>query len=1079
MAVKKSKKTTKTTAKKSIRTVKNKINLETLTEKIEKKPFENIYEILLQSNFNPIVLICYDQKDFITNSYVYKENEWVKILQENKKALKKISIETKEDFNKIFPEVLPEDELSLLKFEYNLGKNNYDLLLFTNQEIKLTQKDKNNLEYIKNVLLLHIQIFIYKDIINEFEKKIKQINQEHQGEINSLNKEIQEIISNHENQIKELNKKHQEQIEQIKNELIQNKNNEIQNIIAQHQNQINELNKKYREQIESLNKKIENIIAQHQNQINELNKKYQEQIEQIKNELIQNKNNEIQNIIAQHQKQINELNKKYQEQIDALNKEIQKITNEYQKRINDLTEKYHKEIEIKNNYIADQQSYFEKIIREKQEKIDELLQKENLLTNNLYESNQKIQQLEVIIQDKNSEIQKIKNEYDLRILKLEEENLIIVEDLNKNISQLKEEIEKLENHLKEKINQIKNKDEEIVQLNKNITQLNELTENQKREIDTLIKNIHEKNETIIKIEKEYKERIQILSENYQKEIQNLKIESQRLISLIKEKESLIEELQKQIHQKNNLIQNLEKELNSLSFNLEQTKKEKELIELQLKEEKEVIKEKNELIRKHHIQIQNLEKENKQKENLILNLETEINHHKNTLKEKEKNIQEFENKLNQLQQENQNHLNTIENLKNELNVKIEDLNKLKKELENSLMREKLSKQMGNIIINSILSLSEMADFSSRLEYIENFVFPEKPKRFTIFKINNQNLILYMTNLNIRNFYLDLSETIFGQVIADRQIETSLKKKNQPPYDLTINHKQIHYYLEEELNPIKQYYQQSLNDEEYYIALPIVANNETIGICTFVFFASIKDKIEPQTLQLLENLIPVLSTSFENDEFKKKNQQIFDSFYSIKDLENIFLYKQNKSNDYIFSYNLKKENQEKILKKEDLLYFIYSKVFEIPKLSQKQLTKELIDEFLTTIEEVLFRSEYIFKKPSFNHWDFIVEKFQDYPSYFFWVLIEFFLNAILHSEGKIFGIELYNDEKFHILKLYDDGEGILRKTGSYFPEKGTGIKLFQNIANLINAKLIITKGLDSFGTSIEFHWDKFFIHFENLY
>jgi hypothetical protein len=708
-----------------------------------------------------------------------------------------------------------------------------------------------------------------------------------------------------------------------------------------------------------------------------------------------------------------------------------------------------------------------------------LLQKENLLTNNLYESNQKIQQLEVIIQDKNSEIQKIKNEYDLRILKLEEENLIIVEDLNKNISQLKEEIEKLENHLKEKINQIKNKDEEIVQLNKNITQLNKLTEDQKREIDTLIKNIHEKNETIIKIEKEYKERIQILSENYQKEVQNLKIENQRLLSLIKEKESLIEELQKQIHQKNNLIQNLEKELNSLSFNLEQTKKEKELIELQLKEEKEVIKEKNELIRKHHIQIQNLEKENKQKENLILNLETEINHHKNTLKEKEKNIQEFENKLNHLQQENQNHLNTIENLKNELNVKIEDLNKLKKELENSLMREKLSKQMGNIIINSILSLSEMVDFSSRLEYIENFVFPEKPKRFTIFKINNQNLILYMTNLNIRNFYLDLSETIFGQVIADRQIETSLKKKNQPPYDLTINHKQIHYYLEEELNPIKQYYQQSLNDEEYYITLPIVANNETIGICTFVFFASIKDKIEPQTLQLLENLIPVLSTSFENDEFKKKNQQIFDSFRSIKDLENIFLYKQNKSNDYIFSYNLKKENQEKILKKEDLLYFIYSKVFEIPKLSQKQLTKELIDEFLTTIEEVLFRSEYIFKKPSFNHWDFIVEKFQDYPSYFFWVLIEFFLNAILHSEGKIFGIELYNDEKFHILKLYDDGEGILRKTGSYFPEKGTGIKLFQNIANLINAKLIITKGLDGFGTSIEFHWDKFFIHFENLY
>jgi nitrate/nitrite-specific signal transduction histidine kinase len=103
------------------------------------------------------------------------------------------------------------------------------------------------------------------------------------------------------------------------------------------------------------------------------------------------------------------------------------------------------------------------------------------------------------------------------------------------------------------------------------------------------------------------------------------------------------------------------------------------------------------------------------------------------------------------------------------------------------------------------------------------------------------------------------------------------------------------------------------------------------------------------------------------------------------------------------------------------------------------------------------------------------FSKNQNYFFWILLESIINAILHSEGKILGIDIEDNEKFYIFKIYDDGEGILRKTGTYYPDKGTGLKLLKNIATLTKANFMIKKGPNGFGTSIEFQWDKFFISF----
>ncbi|GIX40966.1 MAG: hypothetical protein KatS3mg129_3278 [Leptospiraceae bacterium] len=537
---------------------------------------------------------------------------------------------------------------------------------------------------------------------------------------------------------------------------------------------------------------------------------------------------------------------------------------------------------------------------------------------------------------------------------------------------------------------------------------------------------------------------------------------------------MINELDKQIHQKDLLIQNFEKELKSLSSKLEQISKEKELLTLELKEEQSLIKEKNEIIRKNHIYIQNLEKEIKHKENIILNYEKEVLQLKNELNIEKKQTNDLNLKLQNLTEENQNYLSNIKELQKDLENQQQELERLKIELENSLKREKNSKEIGNIIINSLLSMAEIADFSSRLDYIENVLFTEKPLRYSIFRIKNQNLLLYMSNLDLPTYFLELSQTIFGEVITDRKITTYVKEKNKEPYDLILNSNQIHYYNDDDIEVLNNIYKDSYKKEEFYIAMPIVSNNETNGLCIFVFNHDFKNKIQNQTLSILENLIPVLSTSFENDEFQKYNQQLNQFIKYYNELENIFLYKTNKAIEYINSYN-KKENPANFFQKEDLLNFIYSEIIQIPQYMQKKWNNELIINFFNKIENVISYSEYIFKKPQQANYETLLNYFSKKQNYFFWIIFEFLVNAILHSEGKIFGIDIINNEKFFILKLYDDGEGILRKTGSYYPEKGNGIKLFQYSAPILQSKLNITKGPDGFGTSIEFYWDKFFINF----
>ncbi len=251
---------------------------------------------------------------------------------------------------------------------------------------------------------------------------------------------------------------------------------------------------------------------------------------------------------------------------------------------------------------------------------------------------------------------------------------------------------------------------------------------------------------------------------------------------------------------------------------------------------------------------------------------------------------------------------------------------------------------------------------------------------------------------------------------------------------------------------------------YLCIPIVSNNETKGLGIFVFKSG---EIKEKNIKLLESLIPILSLSFENDEILNKNNQLHTQLNAYSDLEKIILDKTYKSMFYVKDFPLDNENlKEKILNKKELLYKIHNKILEIPVYIQNWNTSTLV-EFFLSLEDIFKKSEFILKI-KIEQQNEIINIFSNYKNYFFWIVFEFLLNAIIHSEGKIIGIEIQKDNHYLHLILYDDGEGILRKTGEYYPTKGTGILMLKYIATLMNSQFFIEKGPEGFGTSIHYQY-----------
>ena len=664
------------------------------------------------------------------NKIIEELKQKIKNAEQNKLDKEKITMESKNEFDKKKIEL--QTKIDLLEKQIQnvnqartkaLKSLTYDLLNSTqNTEIKKFEEQlsllnkkiekltsKNNelsAELLEKDKMLENEKNKSLNIINEYEKKIKQVSDDHdyiEGKANEIqneeNNNIEELKNNYETQISEMKANFSKDelivksnIDKLNSQILKT-NNEINNIKNEYDKSVEKLEElksqnnkdkidydKYIKILEENHKRImsqydecvkenNNLKAQQKANIISLNGETEKKIVTITkdNEKIgaemKRKNLECTNLINQLNEKLNNL----ENEIPSLQLEEENLT----KIINDICQE-------KDTINVEYNSEIEKIKKEHEKELEDLKKQciedlENnkiVLKNNLEYAEQECeQQKEELIQKmkENMELNK-KNQEEL--INMYEEKLKILEQVkDEKIEDLNAEINEINNVHQEYIEQT---DEEMQNVNEQINQL----DNEMSDVKNILSTIQSDHDALVKKNrasfKEERNKLQQILEDL------LKKYNKTYITLnLEQKDSNI--FTDKINDQNEKIEKIKKNVEILKNNKNQIINS---LNAQIKElNKKILGEKNNFNQKKALKGQEIDYINQQ----ILDKQKELDDFKKT----------FEERISQCEEELNNEYNTI----------LSDLITEKEELEKNYSNRRLEYKELEYNYNNQISLLE--------------------------------------------------------------------------------------------------------------------------------------------------------------------------------------------------------------------------------------------------------------------------------------------------------------------------------------------------------------------------------------
>ena len=782
----------------------------------------------------------------------------------------------------------------------------------------------------------------YKNLISKIEEDERKLN----NAIENLNlsEKYQPLINKEKPDLIKLIIERDDYISKIENENSLNKG-EINDLKSINQ-QLNEEINKNKAMINDLNKKIfslENDLNASNTEKNQLQKNLLNKEEELnkektekekieknlsdekkKNELLLNDNKNMKNEIITQKENISKANN----EISLL----QNKNNEKDEQINSLT----KEKDILNKNYKDLLNKYNQQLtntKEKEKRASIAIQNLNLTGENLKLANMSKDQLISLIIEK-------------------DKYLKMTEDLNKDLNEKIEKITKEKNLIEEECNTLKLN---IVDLEKKISLLEQDNEHINKDKENLIL---EKNNLIADLQKEKEQK-----ENYIKELETLKEEINELNQKINTYKNVINNLTTENNTKDENIKNLENKITSLQSQLsdienqknELFEKYKELIDksnAQLEKLKNLnTKEKNELDLISKLNLSNIyqslasktkadlisliiEKDNlnQKLENEKIELNNKIDNLEKIKIELEKNLADFEAKNNTLNNKIKNLENDINTLKDENQILLKDKNDL-----NNILKEekKLGEKMktANELLNKENTKIDLLSKENKKlsEEIEN-------QKYTISKLENE----------ILNKKKDIEEKENQNFNLTKEIESLNIKYN----DILNKYNNLNSIF---LSKEKAKEEAFKNIEEKYNFLKNLSFGEIIK--EFID----KDKLYLNAIEENKNL------QNENSSISKKNNELKEYLNKSKDLKQ-------KYKKVLEQYQESEKNSEKASKERDEYKKKYEEILESFKkknLEPKIFKSNLLAQIKTS--QLIYKPQPIKKKKIDNNYH---EKIYDY-------------------------------------------------------------------------------------------------------
>lgn len=940
----------------------------------------------------------------------------------------------------------------------------------------------------------------YTSRIQDLNERNNQIEQDQKEKLklfeNQLNNQNSEWQLKLESAQQQLTSKHESEIEKLKTSLEASKANDIVSLTETFELQIIEKD----DQIKKLNSDLQAQEIQLTNTINQQKQDFEQQIEQLsldKNSIVVRLNNEHANeleslrkkhanensaLLTSKQTEISELNRKNREAIEssaiAHQAQIQQLTKtnadaiaSLQDQITDLENSIdlqRKEFEQEKQQIeATHKTLIDALqveINHRNQSISK--QKEELLTlQEALETNQHN------FEQERYEFHNQREQLNQKIIRIEEESLLISEELNATIRDRETKIEALN----QSINQLHI---ESTNYQQNIETLTTQNSSLSSELNRFEIQVHDLNKAIEKQKQSHQaEKDQFIEVAKQEENrwQNYKIEI----------ESTLQEKDSEIQSKNNSIQKLNSQLNTeterahnLQNDLEAARTEnqefveqnqglqKAITDLQSEnsELQSFMRTKNDEIRNYHMQEQSLKRSLQSEEQARTDLETSIEKLKLSIIEKDTELSQGQNQLDQLSTQITQLNKQIETYNHQIEQKKASIADLQNDLNRAQSQAKNARKEGILMAEASRALSSQPTFEAKIDWLKNNVLKDfSIERIIFYSIddNDQLTPTYaIPSFNFAKTSLSLRDTVFGQVMASQKPAILQKQSGEMPLDLPTPDQLL--FLSEDNHLFEDFtnrFNIAKRQTESTMILPLVLGAQTNGILLLTTTHLLNEN--KTNMELLEHLMPFVAATYHDEQDQKRVNRLSQIATNLRTAQK-FIQKRNLDLFAFRSKELDEESREHLSQK---IRFIAPLVelTDLTSICESNLESQ-IEAYLEQVKSEL-KTTVLY--PNFNiqveHLVNLVNQNSEDLQYLFWFIAEVASNAIEHSDARRLLLHSYIDKDITVFQLEDDGEGLIRKTGSMNPTSGQGFSFLKAVAGLYGLELRIGKGEGGLGTA----------------
>lgn len=920
---------------------------------------------------------------------------------------------------------------------------------------------------------------------NDHASQLSQLNDRHRHEKEEQTRTAEQALQQSEErrqrelaeERQKLEEKRESEVKALREELtleIQLRDEEIKKIKSLSESGTKELLNKIDEQKQSYEERIRSLTAEYEAASSRANNEHAVAIEGLKKkhaeenaatqtarqkelaELEEKRRADLADLKAEHELVVEALNQEHRRDVAKLEQSIQELHEQAERKAEMVAEEKKRVEEAHRSLIDGLQGE----IRNREEQMQQ--QKERGIK--LQESYEAALQT---LEREREEFQKQREHLNERIARIEEESLLVSEELNATIREREKTLQATEQLLTE--------------ASQRIDTLEKLKQEHTGHIDTLEKEARQNENRIIELDR-----------NLEKEKEERRTEKERLLSDAAAKAAewrgLQEELQEQLSQKNaeishrnDTIQKLEQQLSretqrahQLENDLEEARsRHNELIEqiesihqgladaqAENKELQDLIRSKNEEIRNFHMEEQKLKRSLQAAEALQADLEVNIEKQKLSLREKDELFHQKQEEIGALGEKIQTLQQEIENYLGVIQQKKDTIDGLRAELEQARVQVKNSRKEGHLMAEASRALSRQESFEDKIDYLKENVLREINIDRIIFYSIDENDDLVPTycspSLDFAATRLRLGDTYFGQALASQKPVILNKKEGELPCDLPAP--EALRFVDDDATHFSRYqemFASSKDGIESTIVLPLVLGSHTEGILALTTQQHIS--AERTDMALLEHLLPFVAAAYHDEKDRRAVQTLA---LANEQLRSVRRYIEKRSSDLLLSQSDAMADEERAA-----LLVRTRFVPHLLGLAGEKTTVTDLGPFLAQLETQL--------KETALYPDFRVESDHvarlisgDDAGLLLWFISEAVANAIEHSEGRRLLIQSAENRDVVSLIIEDDGEGLIRKTGSMTPS-GDGFSFLQAAAGLLGLELRIGKGEGGLGTSLRLY------------